>query len=123
VASSPRFQAVERAVARRGFQIVLLLRLSPVFPFNLLNYALGLTPVRFGPYLLASWIGMLPGTLLYVYVGAAGRAAGQAAPRTLGEQLLFYGGLAAAVGVTWWITTIARRALAEAIEPAAPQAR
>ena len=63
----PRFAAVERAVAREGWKVVLLTRLSPVFPFIFLNYAFGLTQVSLRDYLVASWIRMLPGTVLYVY--------------------------------------------------------
>lgn len=69
IADDPRFAAIDKAVEREGFKIVALLRLSPVFPFNLLNYALGLTKVRFLHYFAAS-AAMLPGTLLYVYYGA-----------------------------------------------------
>jgi len=112
----PRFAAIDRAVAGEGRRIVVLLRLSPVFPFNLLNYALGLTRIRFVDYALAS-IGMLPGTLLYVYVGAVGAAAAQAAggsaPPTSalqwGVRLL---GLLATIVVTVLVTRTARRALA-----------
>src|SRR5437588_12172273 len=68
-AASPRFQALDRAVASKGFRIVLLTRLSPVFPYSLLNYAYSLTRVSFRDYFLASWIGMLPGTILYVSLG------------------------------------------------------
>src|SRR5262249_8960727 len=68
LASNPRFAAIDRAVGVEGRKIVILLRLSPVFPFNLLNYGLGLTQVRFVDYLVAS-IGMIPGTVLYVYYG------------------------------------------------------
>ena len=65
IAGNARFSAVDRAIGREGLKLVLLLRLSPVFPFNLLNYALGVTEVRFRDYALAC-VGMLPGTLLYV---------------------------------------------------------
>ena len=68
LAGNPRFAAIDRAVGREGLKIVLLLRLSPVFPFNLLNYGLGLTNVRFRDYVAAS-IGMLPGSFLYTYSG------------------------------------------------------
>src|SRR5438477_945650 len=68
LAGNARFAAIDRAVGREGRKIVFLLRLSPVFPFNVLNYALGLTRVRFADYLTAS-VGMLPGTVLYVYSG------------------------------------------------------
>ena len=64
IATNPRFEAVDAAVGKGGFKIVLLLRLSPIFPFTLLNYALGLTRVRLRDYVLASFIGMLPGTVL-----------------------------------------------------------
>jgi len=70
IAGLPRFSALDAATGRDGFLIVLLVRLSPLFPFNLTNYGLGLTSVRFRDYLIASWIGMLPGTVLYVYLGS-----------------------------------------------------
>ena len=66
----PRFAAIDEAIGKSGFKIVFLLRLSPVFPFNLLNYALGVTRVRLGDYVIASLLGMLPATLLYVYLGS-----------------------------------------------------
>jgi len=115
-----RFAAIDRAVAAEGLKIVTLLRLSPAVPFNLLNYALGLTSVRFGDYFLAS-IGMLPGTLMYVYLGAIGGdvaavAGGANAGRSTAEWALLVVGLAATVAVTVSITRIARRALAEATE-------
>ena len=117
--TDPRFIAIDRAISRQGRTIVLLLRLSPVFPFSLLNYALGLTQVRFLDFMIAS-IGMLPGTLLYVYYG---RVAGDVARLAAGIPLrpgagyyLFLGiGLLATVMVTVLVTRIARRALHEAI--------
>ena len=60
----------DRAISSRGFYIVLMTRLSPVFPFNLLNYSLGLAMIQFRDYLLASWLGMAPATVLYVYFGS-----------------------------------------------------
>ncbi len=114
-----RFAAIDRAVAKEGRKIVFLLRLSPVFPFNLLNYALGLTRVRFGDYLVAS-IGMLPGTLLYVYsgklAGDVAALAGGAAPveRDWKYWTLIGAGLVATVAVTAVVTRTARRALKEA---------
>ena len=113
-----KFSAVDRAVGRQGFRIVLLLRLSPVFPFNALNYALGLTRVRFRDYLLAS-IGMLPGTLLYVYYGkAAGSVAEIAAGMEMMDRSIWHYvalgvGLVATIVVTAVITRSARRALRE----------
>ena len=113
-----RFSAVDRAVGEQGLKIVLLLRLSPVFPFNLLNYALGLTRVSFGDYVIAS-IGMLPGTLLYVYSGklagdVAAVAGGAGPERGTAETVLLVVGLLATLVVTTIVTRIARRALAEA---------
>lgn len=113
-----RFAGIDRAIGDRGGWIVFLLRLSPLFPFNLLNYALGLTRVRFVDYLLAS-IGMLPGTFLYVYYGkvagdVATLAGGAAPARGPGHYLVLGLGLAATVVVTALITRTARRALQEA---------
>jgi uncharacterized membrane protein YdjX (TVP38/TMEM64 family) len=118
IGADPRFAAIDRAIGREGRRIVLLLRLSPAFPFNLLNYALGLTSVRFADYALAC-VGMLPGTLAYVYLGSllgdVAAAAGGAAPqRGPVQQALFAAGLAATIAVTVLVTRTARRALAEA---------
>jgi uncharacterized membrane protein YdjX (TVP38/TMEM64 family) len=115
----PKFKAVDEAVAREGWKIVGLTRLSPVFPFNLLNYAFGVTKVRFWDYVLASWVGMLPGTVMYVYVGSlvgdlASLGVGGRA-RTPAEWMLYAVGLAATVAVTVTVTRIARRALNEKI--------
>lgn len=116
-AKSPRFAAIDAAVGREGWKIVLLTRLSPVFPYNLLNYLYGLTQVRFGPYVLASWIGMIPGTILYVYLGFAGREVARAASgrtdRPLGRYLFWGIGLLATLLVTLYVTRLARRALRE----------
>ncbi len=114
LAGSARLAAVDRAVARNGFRIVLLLRLSPVFPFNVLNYALGLTPVTVRDFVLASWLGMLPATVLYVSLGAAGRQAvtGDHA-RSPAEWALLGAGALATLAVTLLVTRAARRALRE----------
>ncbi|KAJ4755318.1 SNARE associated Golgi protein family [Rhynchospora pubera] len=65
----PKFQAVAIAIQRSGFKIVVLLRLVPLLPFNMLNYLLSVTPVSIGEYMLATWLGMMPITLALVYVG------------------------------------------------------
>jgi uncharacterized membrane protein YdjX (TVP38/TMEM64 family) len=116
VGSDQRFRQIDRAIGVQGPRLVFLLRLSPLIPFNLSNYFYGLTAVKFWPYVLASWIGMLPGTLLYVYIGAAGKAglnaaAGQSSSRSPWEYVLFGVGLIATVVVTVWVTRIARRGL------------
>lgn len=128
VQSRPGFAAIDRAVGRQGLRIVLLTRLSPVFPFNLLNYAFGLTQVTLRDYLVGSMIGMTPGSVMYVYLGslitnltelAAGRTSGGNA-----QQIFYFGGLAATVIVTLYVTRLARGALAAATgdAPAAQRA-
>ena len=121
LADNPRFAAIDRAVAAQGRRIVFLLRLSPVFPFNLLNYALGLTRVGFADYVLGC-IGMLPGTLLYVYYGklagdvailAAGVQAQGDGSRDAAYYVVLILGLLATVAVTTLVTRTARSALAE----------
>lgn len=121
LAGNERFAAIDRAVGREGFKIVLLTRLSPAFPFNLLNYGYGLTGVALKDYVLGS-IGMLPGTLMYVYLGHAGKAAAGAAAgegKSPAEWALLGVGLLATIVVTVFVTKIARRALDEAVDDAA----
>ncbi len=118
VEGTPRFAAIDRAVGREGLKIVLLTRLSPIFPFNLLNYAFGLTKVSLRDYVLGSLAGMLPGTIMYVYLGSlisslSGLAAGHTSGGTV-QQVFYFAGLVATVLVTIYVTRIARRALAEA---------
>ncbi len=119
VERDPRFRAIDQAVAEHGFRIVLLTRLSPVFPFNLLNYAFGITRVRFQDYFLASWVGMLPATVMYVYLGSALKQLGDLASGRVAwgtpQKVLFFAGLAATVVVTVYVTRIARQALARAV--------
>ena len=114
---NPKFRALDLAIGRQGFKMVFLTRLSPAFPFTLLNYLLGLTTVKTGAYVLANLLGMLPGMFLYVYIGAAARDAlvGQAdASVGFYQQVLKYVGLLATVTVVVIVTRIARRALREA---------
>lgn len=116
----PRLIAIDAAIGRHGFKIVALLRLSPVIPFNLLNYALALTSVGLRDYVLASFVGMLPGTILYVYLGSAvtsvSTLGNDEGPAGTAEQILYWAGLGATVVVTLFITKIARRALDEALQ-------
>lgn len=118
VEGNAKFEAIDHAVAQNGFKIVLLTRLSPVFPFNLQNFAYGVTGVSFRDYFWASLAGMAPGTVLIVYVGSAMKSlaevfAGSTASTPL--QRVVYGiGLAATVAVTVLVTRIARRALDQA---------
>jgi uncharacterized membrane protein YdjX (TVP38/TMEM64 family) len=115
IAGNDKFQAIDEAVGREGFKIVLLTRLSPVFPFILLNYAYGLTGVSLKDYVLGS-IGMVPGTIMYVYLGSL---AGSIATIGTGTQpsnptvqwAIRITGFVATVAVTIYVTRIARKAL------------
>lgn len=119
IAHWPKFAALDRAVAARGFWVVLLTRLSPAFPYFLLNFAYGITAVRPAAYVLGSWIGMFPVTVAYVYAGsvAANLAQALAGEVTLGRGgwALLALGLAATVAVTWLVTRAARAELARTI--------
>ena len=123
VAEHPLFRALDAAVAEGGFKIVLLARMSPLLPFVVLNYAFGLTRVKLRDFVLASWIGMLPGTLLYIYIGStlgvAAEAVGGKSPDTgMAGKVLWWVGLAATVFVTYLVTRLARRALRRALQSA-----
>jgi uncharacterized membrane protein YdjX (TVP38/TMEM64 family) len=118
----PKFGAIDQAVAKEGFKIVFLTRLSPLFPFNLLNYAFGITQVSLKDYVLGS-VGMIPGTILYVYIGSLIGSVAQLGlkgqtldPQT---QMLQWGikiiGFMATIAVTVYITKIAQKALDESI--------
>lgn len=121
----PRFAALDRAVARRGWLIVLLARLSIVIPYNLLNYALGLTQVRFGAYLASTFAGMLPAIFLYVYLGSvAGELA--AIDRTGASampQWLLIAGLIVAALLLVVIARITARALRSELAASAGEGR
>lgn len=113
----PRFSSLDAAVGHQGLKIVVLLRLSPAFPFNFMNYALGVTRVSFRDYLIAS-LGMLPGTILYVYYGkiagdAAALAAGAAVEKDTAYYVVLGLGLLATIAVTAIVTRLAKTALAE----------
>lgn len=116
IAGNEKFKAVDEAVGKEGWKIVLLTRLSPIFPFNLLNYAYGVTRVSLRHFFFASGLGMIPGTVMYVYLGSlAGDLAslgvgGRA--RTTAEWVLYGVGLLATVAVTVFVTRVARKALA-----------
>src|SRR5690242_18230431 len=89
IEKNEKFATIDRAVASEGWKIVLLTRLSPVFPFTLLNYSFGLTRVKMSHYVLASWIGMIPGTVLYVYLGSLVNVGAGHRRRTTGEWILY----------------------------------
>jgi uncharacterized membrane protein YdjX (TVP38/TMEM64 family) len=121
IESNLKFQAIDAAVASEGWKIVLLTRLSPIFPFNLLNYAFGVTQVSLKDYFLASWIGMIPGTVMYVYIGSlAGSLAAigsSGRSRTAAEWALYGIGLVATIALTVYATRLAKKALDDKISP------
>ena len=120
LADAPRARALDRAVNRQSFKLVLLLRLSPVFPYNVLNYALGLTDISLGRYVAASFLGMLPGTWLYVYLGSLATAAADlgasSRAHSAGTVTLWAIGLVATIAVVYFVTHAARTALQKELE-------
>lgn len=117
----PQAAAIDRAIEKNGFKAVVLLRLQPVLPFNILNYALGLTSIRLRDYMLASWIGMFPATVLYVYLGSIMNNISdllRGRPNSgMAGRFLLWGGLAAIVVLVWWLGRIAKKALHEEMGP------
>lgn len=119
IADNKKFVAIDQAVSREGLKIVLLTRLSPIFPFNLLNYALGITGVSLKDYFIGS-VGMIPGTIMYVYIGSlAGNLAmigteSQPSNPTLQWAIRILGFIAT-VAVTVYVTRIAQKALEEEV--------
>ena len=113
--ANAKFKSIDTAIGNKGGKLVLLLRLSPVFPYVWLNYLLGLTAVKFWHYLIASWVGMIPGTILYVYLGYISKTGIEAASGNSGKnplEYLFLGvGLLITIIVTVYVTSIARKAL------------
>lgn len=120
LAGHPRFAAVDAAIGDNGFRVVLLTRLSPA-PSFLMNYLFSLTRVRFGPYLLASWLGMLPRTLVWVYVGTQLRRLIDAADVNMAEQpilwVYFGAALVMLVVLAVFCRRLAGRALAKLTRP------
>ncbi len=114
----PRFRALDRAVARKGALIVLLARLSLLIPYNLLNYALGLTKVRFGAYLFGTLVGMLPAMVLYVYLGSVAGSMASLNQDGAGAipQSLFVAGLILTAAAIVLIARLTARALRSELE-------
>jgi uncharacterized membrane protein YdjX (TVP38/TMEM64 family) len=122
IRKNPKFQALDRAVGKEGWKLVLLTRLSPIFPFNLLNYVFGVTQVSLKDYILGS-LGMIPATVMYVYIGSL--ASDLAAidmsnyPTTTETQIIQWAiriiGLIATIAVTVYMTRLAKKALDQSI--------
>jgi len=127
IETNATFQAMDKAVGKEGWKIVGLTRLSPVFPFNVLNYAFSLTRISLRDYVLASWVGMIPGTILYVYIGSLAGSLAELGihrneeVRSAAGWAVSIVGLIATAAVTVIVTRIARRALRQRLNPATEQ--
>ncbi|XP_004289886.1 PREDICTED: transmembrane protein 64 [Fragaria vesca subsp. vesca] len=116
VEGNKKFLAIDKAIGENGFRVVTLLRLSPLLPFSLGNYLYGLTSVKFVPYVLGSWLGMLPGTWAYVSAGAFGRAIIQeesdvGLPGGNGQLLTLAAGLLVTALAAAYVTRLAKDAV------------
>lgn len=116
----PKFKSVDTAVAKKGWKIVGLTRLSPLFPFVFLNYAFSLTKISLRDYFFASWIGMMPGTIMYVYIGSligdiATIGTGDRA-KSPAEWIFTIIGFIITVIVTVYVTYISKKALSKKLE-------
>jgi uncharacterized membrane protein YdjX (TVP38/TMEM64 family) len=122
IQSNPKFQAIDEAVKRKGWKIVLLTRLSPIFPFNLLNYAFGVTQISLKDYVLGS-IGMVPGSVMYVYMGSLASDLATiemsnqpTTPETqIAQWVIRVIGCIATVAVTVYVTHVAKKALDQSV--------
>jgi uncharacterized membrane protein YdjX (TVP38/TMEM64 family) len=115
ISSYKKFAIIDKAVSKEGLKIVLLVRLSPLFPFNLLNYAFGITSVSFQDYLIGS-VGMIPGTIMYVYFGSLVGDIALIGSKNQPVNIILHWviqimGLIATIAVTVYVTKIAKKAL------------
>jgi len=110
-ADNPKFRAVDQAIAKEGTKIVLLVRLAAVFPFTIVNYAFGLTGIRLVPYVLTTAIGILPGTIAFVYIGAA---AASVATQDRTKLAFTIAGLVIAIAVSIFVARVAHNAIKRA---------
>lgn len=113
---SPIFQAIDRAIELESFRAVILIRTSPVFPYNLTNYAFGITKLSFKEFALGSWLGMLPGTIVYVWVGSAANSihqalSGDASGATATPRMVLF--VVGAIATMATVTLIGKRAKQE----------
>ena len=117
----PKYRAIDTLVGKEGWQVVALLRLSPIVPFNLQNYALGVTAIPFGQYVVGTLLGLVPGLAIYVYVGIFGSGLGQG-PSPI-EWVLFASGAVATVGLSILVTWQTKAKFTEAGRPRARAGR
>lgn len=119
VEGSQFFSALDNAIAKEGLKLIFLIRLSPAFPFNLLNYALGLTKVSLPNYVLGT-TGIIPGTIMYVYLGSlvgdlATLGTGDAPSNPIVDWTIKILIFVTVVAISLYIAKIARTALKESV--------
>ncbi len=117
-----QFKKLDRAIAQKGWKIVFLTRLSPLFPFNLLNYFFGISQISLKDYILGS-LGMIPGTVMYVYFGSLATdlvSIDMSPPITRETELLRWLmriiGLIATISLTIYFTNFAKKTLRNTLE-------
>jgi uncharacterized membrane protein YdjX (TVP38/TMEM64 family) len=119
LATHPRFLAIDRAIGEQGFKIVFLVRLATIVPYDLTSYLFGVTKVRWGRFLLGTWLGRLPEIVVFAYLGSTAKNLADVASGRIavdgGKQFLMWLGLAAMVAVAIMVARIARRALRESV--------
>ena len=119
-ARSPKMKAIEEAVARDGWKLVCLTRLSPIMPFSLINYALGLTKISAAKFLFATEVGAIPSTCVYVYLGTLVGNLTRIGPdlhqHRSWDWAFQAAGLVFTIGVTIYITHLANKALKSRIK-------
>ena len=114
IANNKNFKAIDKTVNKNGWKIIGLLRLSPLLPFSLSNYAFGLTGISFKGYFFSSWIGMLPLTIMYVYIGSVAGNIANLNPtdnQTPLKWIFFIGGLLLTIIVSIYVSIIAKNAV------------
>lgn len=100
IEQDPRLSSLDTAISEQGWKVVGLVRLSPLIPFGVQNYLFSLSGVGIAPYIMATAVGILPGTALYVYIGVMGQALGNAGPV---QWTLLAIGLVSTVLVAWYV--------------------
>jgi len=108
IENKPKLLALNRAVSEEGWRVVGLMRLSPIIPYGLQNYLFSVTHIGFLPFFLATLVGIMPATALYVYIGSLGQAIGHASTM---QWVLGIAGLAATAIVAWVVGKRASAAL------------
>merc|ERR1712232_592796 len=110
----PKFAKIDKAIGKEGFKLMLLLRLSPVFPFALSNYLYGATSISFPAFFGGTLLGFAPGTIAYVYTGYVGKAlTGDTGASDVYPWYIYLGGLAVFAGFLKIVADTATRVIGE----------